>query len=68
MILIVDDDVAIRHSLGMMLKRARYEVEAVASPQEALDVVRKDVPQLILMDMNFSQEMQSFKTKKAIDI
>lgn len=54
MILIVDDDIAIRHSLGLMLKRARYEVEAVASPVEALDFVRRCVPQLILMDMNFS--------------
>lgn len=54
MILIVDDDIAIRHSLGLMLKRARYEVEAVASPREALDVVRRQTPQLILMDMNFS--------------
>lgn len=54
MILIVDDDIAIRHSLGLMLKRARYEVEAVASPREALEVVRRQTPQLILMDMNFS--------------
>ena len=54
MILIVDDDIAIRHGLGLMLKRARYEVEAVASPGEALDMVRQTVPELILMDMNFS--------------
>lgn len=54
MILIVDDDIAIRHSLGLMLKRARYDVEAVASPREAIEVVRRQTPQLILMDMNFS--------------
>lgn len=54
MILIVDDDIAIRHSLGFMLKRARYDVEAVASPAEALEIVRRNTPQLILMDMNFS--------------
>ena len=54
MILIVDDDIAIRHSLGLMLKRARYDVEAVASPGEAIEVVRRQTPQLILMDMNFS--------------
>ncbi len=54
MILIVDDDIAIRHSLGLMLKRARYDVEAVASPGEAMEIVRATTPQLILMDMNFS--------------
>ncbi len=54
MILIVDDDIAIRHSLGLMLKCARYDVEAVASPGEAIEVVRRQTPQLILMDMNFS--------------
>lgn len=54
MILIIDDDIAIRHSLGLMLKRARYEVEAVASPREALEFVRATTPRLILMDMNFS--------------
>lgn len=54
MILIVDDDIAIRHSLGLMLKRARYDVKAVASPGEAMEIVRATTPQLILMDMNFS--------------
>lgn len=54
MILIVDDDIAIRHSLGLMLKRARYDVKAVASPGEAMEIVRTTTPQLILMDMNFS--------------
>nr|WP_320059346.1 sigma-54 dependent transcriptional regulator [uncultured Bacteroides sp.] len=54
MILIIDDDSAIRSSLSFMLKRAGYEVEAVASPKEAMDVVRTVSPRLVLMDMNFS--------------
>ncbi len=54
MILIIDDDSAIRSSLGFMLKRARYEVETAASPKEAIDIVRATEPDLILMDMNFS--------------
>lgn len=54
MILIIDDDSAIRSSLSFMLKRAGYEVEAVASPKEAMDVVRAVSPGLVLMDMNFS--------------
>jgi len=54
MILIIDDDSAIRSSLSFMLKRAGYEVEAVSSPKEAMDVVRVVSPMLVLMDMNFS--------------
>lgn len=54
MILIVDDDSAIRTSLGFMLKRAGYEVQAVAGPKEAMEIVRNEEPRLILMDMNFS--------------
>jgi len=54
MILIIDDDSAIRSSLSFMLKRSGYEVEAVSSPKEAMDVVRTVSPVLVLMDMNFS--------------
>ena len=51
MILIIDDDSAIRSSLSFMLKRAKYEVQAVAGPREAIEIVRSVAPQLILMDM-----------------
>ncbi len=54
MILIIDDDSSIRTSLSFMLKRAKYDVQAVASPKEAMAVVRSVEPELILMDMNFS--------------
>ena len=54
MILIIDDDSAIRTSLGFLLKRAGYEVLAVPGPKEAMAIVRQEAPRLILMDMNFS--------------
>ena len=54
MILIIDDDISIRTSVSLMLKRAKYEVQAVSSPKEAMAVVRAMAPELILMDMNFS--------------
>ena len=54
MILVVDDDAAIRSSLSFLLKHAGFEVEAVSSPEEALLTVRATAPQLILMDMNFT--------------
>lgn len=54
MILVVDDDNVIRSSLSLLLKRAGYEAMAVPGADEALGVVRRETPQLILMDMNFS--------------
>ncbi|MCC3156655.1 sigma-54 dependent transcriptional regulator [Hymenobacter sp. 15J16-1T3B] len=54
MILIVDDDVAVRTSLGLLLKQAGYATKAVATPDDALRVVREAAPQLVLMDMNYS--------------
>jgi two-component system NtrC family response regulator len=54
MILIVDDDAAVRSSLAFVLKRAGMEAEAVASPDDALSFVRRTPPELVLMDMNFS--------------
>lgn len=54
MILVIDDDMAIRSSLALMLKRAGYEVQLAANPREAMDIIRQVAPALILMDMNFT--------------
>lgn len=52
--MIVDDDNAIRVSLTMLLRHSGHDVKAVASPAEAIDVVRAVKPQLVLLDMNFT--------------
>ena len=54
MILIIDDDDAIRASLTFLLKRSGLTAKAVPGPKEALDEVRLQEPELILMDMNYS--------------
>ncbi|MBP3409150.1 MAG: sigma-54-dependent Fis family transcriptional regulator [Bacteroidaceae bacterium] len=54
MILVIDDNEAVRTSLSFMLRRAKYEVEVASSPAEAIQVVRAREPHLILMDMNYS--------------
>jgi len=55
MILICDDDSAIRSSLTLVLKRAGYETASVTNPQEAIDFVKANPPDLILMDMNYTK-------------
>ncbi|MFV0539223.1 MAG: sigma-54-dependent transcriptional regulator [Dysgonomonas sp.] len=55
MILICDDDSAIRSSLTLVLKRAGYETASVCNPQEAIEFVKATSPDLILMDMNYTK-------------
>jgi two-component system NtrC family response regulator len=53
-VLIIDDDLAMRVSLQLLLKQAGYAAQAVPGPTEALAAVRAAAPQLILLDMNFT--------------
>lgn len=55
MILIIDDDSAIRLSLGLLLKRAEYEVDYAENPDEALTKIRATEYDLMLMDMNYTR-------------
>lgn len=54
MILIVDDDKAIRQSLALVLKRKGYETALAGNPDEALGMMRKHKFRLVIMDMNYS--------------
>jgi two-component system NtrC family response regulator len=54
MILIVDDDLAVRTSLRLLFKQAGYVTQAVPGPAEALAAVRAAAPRLIVLDMNFT--------------
>lgn len=54
MILICDDDIAVRSSLELVLKRSGYEVRHASTPEEAIGIIRTVSPQLILMDMNYT--------------
>lgn len=54
MILIVDDDSAVRASLALLLKKEGYTTHGVAMPADALDFLGREKPELILLDMNFS--------------
>ena len=55
MILIVDDDRAIRVTLTLLLERNNYEVKRAENPVEAMEVVRNHPDlELVLMDMNYT--------------
>lgn len=62
MILIIDDDVAVRTSLLLLLRNEGYEVKSAAEPIGALAAVKEQSPQLIILDLNFSIDPRFFIT------
>lgn len=54
MILLIDDDIAVRTSLVLLLKNEGYKVISAAAPGEALSLIKKNKPRLIILDLNFS--------------
>jgi two-component system, NtrC family, response regulator len=56
MILIIDDDHAVRTSLLLLLQQEGYISKDVSSPNEALAWLNHNTPSLIILDLNFSIE------------
>ncbi|HEV7378455.1 MAG TPA: sigma-54 dependent transcriptional regulator [Dyadobacter sp.] len=54
MLLIIDDDLAIRTSLALLLKSNGFQVKGAASPDDAYKILHNEIPELILLDLNFS--------------
>jgi two-component system response regulator AtoC len=55
-ILIVDDDEVMRETLSDVLKKRGYEVFSAASGKETLPVIKKNVIDLVLLDMKLPDE------------
>jgi DNA-binding NtrC family response regulator len=56
MILIIDDDIAVRTSLVLLLQNEGYEVATASSKTEALTALAVRPISLIILDLNFSIE------------
>ena len=56
MILIVDDDIAVRTSLTLLLKSAGNEVVTADDTDGAIRILNKGLPQLVILDLNFSAD------------
>ena len=50
-ILIVDDDALLRRSLSFNLEQNGYRVSTAGNAEDALALARRDVPDLILLDI-----------------
>jgi len=73
MILIIDDDLAVRTSLMLLLKTEGYEVMTSGEPEQAIQLIKESSPQLIILDLNFSidtsgkEGMQLLEMIKKVD-
>lgn len=56
MILIIDDDIAVQTSLGLLLKQSGFSYLSAEDPEKALNLLKEHKFDLILLDMNFSIE------------
>lgn len=54
MILIIDDDIAVQTSLSLLLQQNGFQTATASGRAESLVFLRKQKPQLILLDLNFS--------------
>ncbi|SFD23266.1 two-component system, NtrC family, nitrogen regulation response regulator GlnG/two-component system, NtrC family, response regulator HydG/two-component system, NtrC family, response regulator GlrR [Chitinophaga sp. CF118] len=54
MILIIDDDIAVRVSLQLLLSNNGYDVAVAEAPENALTIIRQQQPDLIILDLNFT--------------
>ena len=73
MILIIDDDIAVRTSLVLLLQNEGFEVMSEGEPKQAIGLIKERKFQLIILDLNFSidtsgkEGMQLLKEIKKIN-
>jgi CheY-like chemotaxis protein len=59
-VLVADDDPAMVHYVGLVLSRDGYEILTAADGREALDIITREKPDLILLDL-MMPEMDGFQ-------
>ncbi|SMF18027.1 DNA-binding transcriptional response regulator, NtrC family, contains REC, AAA-type ATPase, and a Fis-type DNA-binding domains [Alteromonadaceae bacterium Bs31] len=60
-VLIVDDDEAILTALKLLLKTEGHTIECASSPEQALQIAKKNALDIALLDMNYSSDTTSGK-------
>ncbi|MES2332769.1 MAG: sigma-54 dependent transcriptional regulator [Bacteroidota bacterium] len=54
MILVIDDDIAVRTSLLLLFEKEGFAVQGVDGKEQAIQFIGKQTPSLIILDLNFS--------------
>jgi DNA-binding response OmpR family regulator len=72
-LLLVDDDTLMRRSLTFGLERAGYKTTGAASAEDALEIARRQTPDLVILDINMPgmdglQALEHFKKQANIPV
>jgi DNA-binding NtrC family response regulator len=67
MILVVDDDIAVRTSLSLLLKNAGHDVDTADNAVEAYDKITAQGPDLIILDLNFSNDTSGLEGMQLLE-
>jgi two-component system NtrC family response regulator len=68
MLLIIDDDIAVQTSLSLLLRRDGFTVKTAENPAQALEALKAETPELVLLDMNFSIETSGEEGLKLLNV
>ena len=66
-LLIIDDDRAVCSSLQLLLRKKGYTTEAIHLPNVALDKIESFMPDLVLLDMNFTIDTSGRQGMKLLE-
>jgi DNA-binding NtrC family response regulator len=67
-VLIVDDELLIRHSLGRLLEHAGYDVVSVADPETAMKRIRRSVVDAVILDIRLAAGRSGLEVLEAISL
>lgn len=66
MLLIIDDDTAVQASLNLLLKQEGFNVKVASTPAEGLVFIEQLPVELVLLDMNFTNDNSGREGLKAL--
>ena len=67
-VLIVDDELLIRHSLGRFLEHAGYDVMSAADPETAMRRIRRSVVHAMILDIRLAAGRSGLEVLEAISL
>ncbi len=65
-VLVVDDDMAVARSIERLLTRRHMEVETAASAVDAMSAILRNVPDVVICDLNLREEGDGISLLRAI--
>jgi DNA-binding NtrC family response regulator len=66
-VLIVEDEKSLNEAYELILKREGYEVETASDGQQAIEVFKKKVPNIVLLDLRMPK-LNGVEVLKELDI